>query len=193
MRRTALFALALAATLTASACGGSSATGPSGTSGNFNLRITDDPYGSAQAILITFSEVTVHKSNGDSTKVSFGGSTITCDIKKLENNATDLLGTANLKAGENYTELRFTVSKARIFFDFPSTSPTPCAASITEPAGAAFNVTVPSSTVKMNDHPFTQADGTTTMLVDFHGPGSIVNTGNNSYILTPVFTTKSVE
>ena len=54
--------------------------------GTFNLRITDSPYGSAKAVLVTFSEVAAHR-DGDWTRLPFpgGGSTRTCDLKKLQN------------------------------------------------------------------------------------------------------------
>ena len=125
------------------ACGDSSPSGPSGSSGNtgggagsLNLRITDSPYGSAKAVLVTFSEVAAHK-DGNWTTLPFpGGSSRTCDLKKLQNSAQDLLGTGTISPGQ-YTMIRLNVQSAKIYFDNSAVSSTPCAPSIAEPAGAS--------------------------------------------------------
>lgn len=199
MRRTA--ALALITALTTFACSDdglpsspSDPGGPSGSAGRVNLRITDSPYGSAKAVLVTFSEVAMHK-DGDWRRVSFAdgsGSTWTCDLKKLQNGAQDLLGTGDLSPG-SYTMIRLVVQSAKIYFDNAAVSPTPCARAIPEPAGAAFPMTIPSGEVRLNGS-FTLSGGaTTTVLVDFDGEQSIRETGNHSYVMSPVVRLVSVQ
>lgn len=195
--------LAVGAVLATFACSGSPA-GPSdtgssggssgsGSAGTLNLRITDSPFGKAKAVLVTFSEVSMHR-NGDWTKVPFanGGTTRTCDIKKLENNAQDILGTGPLQPGE-YTMVRLTVQSAKVYLDNSAVSSTPCAASIPEPAGAVSNATIPSGEVKLNGSFGVTAGGATTITVDFDGESSFSQTGNGSYMLNPVVRIVSVQ
>lgn len=195
MLRTSI--LAVAVVLATVACGGSSSgpSGPSGSSGTMNLRITDSPYGSAKAVLVTFSEVTAHRSGGSGTRLSFvdpAASTRTCDLKKLQNSAQDLLGTGPLTAGE-YTMLRLVVQSAKIYFDSAAVSPTPCATSIPEPPGASANLTIPSGEVKLNGSFGLTADGAMTILLDFDGEQSIRDTGNRTYMMSPVVRIVSVQ
>jgi hypothetical protein len=65
MSRTSVLAVVIV--LTSFACSGSPSgpSGPSGPAGTLNLRITDSPYGSAKAVLVTFSEVALQRSGGD--------------------------------------------------------------------------------------------------------------------------------
>jgi hypothetical protein len=197
MLRRSVIAVAVAAGLLSFACSGSDSSptgpsGPGGSGGNFNIRITDSPYGSAKAVLVTFSDVSVHK-DGNWTKVPFsgGGSTRTCDLKKLQNSAQDILGAASLGQGA-YTMVRLTVQGAKIFFDNSAVSSTPCAPSIAEPAGAAFPLTIPSGEVRLNGS-FNISSAVTTMLVDFDGESSINQTGNNAYMMNPVIRIVSVQ
>jgi len=193
--------LAVGAVLATFACGGSP-SGPSGTSapsgtsgsqGTLNLRITDSPFGRAKAVLVTFSEVSMHR-NGDWIRVPFadGSTTRTCDIKKLENNAQDLLGTGPLQAGD-YTMVRLHVQSAKVFLDNAAVSPTPCASSITEPAGAVSLATIPSGEVKLNGTFSVAAGGATTITLDFDGESSFSQTGNGSYMMNPVVRIISVQ
>ena len=189
----------VAAGLVSFACSGSNSSsnptgpsGPGGSGGNFNVRITDSPYGSAKAVLVTFSDVSVHK-DGNWTKVPFsgGGGTRTCDLKKLQNSAQDILGTAALGQGA-YTMIRLTIQSAKIFFDNSAVSSTPCAPAISEPAGAAFPMTIPSGEVRLNGS-FSIGSSATTMLLDFDGESSINQTGNNAYRMDPVIRIVSVQ
>jgi hypothetical protein len=195
LRRSILLVTAVVATF---ACGDSSDSsnplGPSGSPGTMNVRITDSPYGSAKAVLVTFSEVSAHK-DGDWKKVPFSDSsaaTWTCDLKKLQNSAEDLLGTGRLSPG-HYTMLRVVVQSAKIYFDNSAQSTTPCARSIPEPAGASFPMTIPSGEVRLNGtFPLTD-DAPTTVLIDFDGESSIRETGTRTFTMTPVIRIVSVK
>lgn len=200
MRRATAFAFAII--LATSGCGGdgsddsssSNPTAPSGSTGTLNLRITDSPYGSAKAVLVTFSEVAAHR-DGDWTRLPFADGTTTswtCDLKKLQNSAQDLLGTGALAAG-HYTMIRLVVQSARIYFDNPAVSPTPCARAITAPAGASFPLTIPSGEVRLNGTYTLGAGAATTVLVDFDGEQSIRETGNSNYMMTPVIRLVNVQ
>jgi hypothetical protein len=182
MRRTPL--IAVAAILGALACSDSPSS-PSGNSATFNLRLTDSPFSDARAVLVTFSEVTAHRSESDWTTLPFaGGATArTCDLKKLEN-SEDVLGTGPLPAGK-YTQVRLVVQSARLYFENPSTGPA-CASTITPPAGTMSDLRIPSGEVKLNRGFTLEADKPTTMVIDFDGDKSIHQTGNGTYMMNPV-------
>jgi Domain of unknown function (DUF4382) len=188
--------LAATALLMTVACSGSSPSSPSDPSapagaGTFNLRITDSPYGSAKAVLVTFSEVAVHR-DGNWTRLPFpGGSTRTCDLKKLQNNAQDLLGGGSITPGA-YTMIRLNVQSAKIFFDNSSSSSTPCAPSIAEPAGGSAPLTIPSGEVKLNGTFNLTSSAPTTVLLDYDGESSIVQNGS-SYTMNPVIRIRSIQ
>ena len=176
------------------ACG---STGAPTASGNLRLMITDSPFSDAKAVLVTFSEVTAHRAESDWTKIPFAAADATsaaptsrtCDLKKLET-AQDILGVGALPAG-HYTMLRLVVSSASLYFDNASDGPA-CAPTIAAPAGRSAPVTVPSGEVKLNRQ-FELTAEATTILVDFDGDRSIVETGNGSYRMTPVITVVSVQ
>ena len=189
------FAAVTAVVMTGYACSGNGPAAPGG-SGTLNVRITDSPFSDARAVLVTFSEVMAHRGDEGSgegwERLAFaeGAATRTCDLKKLET-AEDVLGVGALPAG-HYTMLRLVVSSAALYFDNPSTGPA-CAASMPEPAGAKASLTIPSGEVKLNRQ-FTVAEGgATTILVDFDGDKSIVQTGNGAYRMTPVIGIVSVQ
>ena len=186
--------LSAVAALAALACGGSP-SGPSPSSGTLNVRLTDSPYGSAKAVLVTFSEVSVQHDDNGWTALPFAdtsASTRTCDLKKLQNSAQDILGTGPLEPG-SYTMLRLVVRSAKIYFDNAAVSSTPCATSIPEPAGDSVTLSIPSGEVKLNGV-FTLTTGTaTTVLLDFDGESSIHETGNGNYVMNPVVRVISVQ
>jgi hypothetical protein len=195
MRSTSV--LAATALLMTVACSGGSPSSPSDPSapagaGTFNVRIKDSPYGSAKAVLVTFSEVATHR-DGDWTRLPFpgGGSTRTCDLKKLQNNAQDLLGGGAITPGQ-YTMIRVIVQSAKIFFDNSASSPTPCAASIAEPAGASSLLSIPSGEVRLNGTFTLTGNAPTTVLIDFDGESSIVQNGS-SYTMGPVIRIVSIQ
>jgi len=162
-----------------------SPSSPSGNSATFNLRLTDSPFSDARAVLVTFSEVTAHRSESDWTTLPFAGGAIsrTCDLKKLEG-AEDALGTGPLPAG-TYTQVRLVVQSAKVYFDNPSSGPA-CAATIAAPAGTMVDLRIPSGEVKLNRGFTLAADKPTTMVIDFDGDKSIHQTGNGTYMMSPV-------
>jgi hypothetical protein len=184
--------ITLVVSVAASACGGSPTTPSSTGSGTFTLRLKDSPFSEAKAVLVTFSEVTAHRSEGSWSTVPFAApaTSRTCDLKKLEA-AEDVLGTGALPAG-HYTMIRLVVSSATIYFDNPSAG-TACAASISPPDGLSAAVEIPSGEVKLNRGFDLAADAPVTMLLDFDGDRSIRETGNGRYIMTPVIGIVSVQ
>jgi hypothetical protein len=182
MRRITIFVFAVM--LGTVACDDSPSS-PSGQSAMFNLRLTDSPFSDAKAVLVTFSEVTAHRSDSDWTTVPFAAAATsrTCDLKKLEN-SEDVLGAGPLPVGD-YTMVRLVVQSARLYFDNPSAGPA-CAPAITAPAGTMADLRIPSGEVKLNRGFKLTAEGATTMLLDFDGDRSINQTGNGIYMMSPV-------
>ena len=175
-----------------SACS-NSASGPSGPGGTLSLMIKDSPYSDAKSLLVTFSEVTVHRtdSDGGRTKLPFadGGATRTCDLKTLVD-SQDVLGVGPLAEGR-YTMLRLVVSRAALYFDNPSSGPA-CAPTIDAPAGRSDAVEIPSGEVKLNRQFSVAQGGATTILIDFDGDRSVNQMGNGRFRMTPVIGVVSV-
>jgi hypothetical protein len=157
--------------------------------------ITDTPYSDAQALLVTFSAVTAHRSGeGGFTPIPFGeagATTRTCDLKKLQDGAQDVLGVGNLTEG-HYTMVRLVVSSATLYFENPSVGPA-CATTIPAIAGRSANVEIPSGEVRLNREFDVAATGATTMLIDFDGDRSVTETGNGRFRMTPVIGVVSVQ
>ena len=173
--------------------GSSSPSGPSSAGSTLNVMLKDSPFGDAKSLLVTFSEVSAHVSGAGGFNVlpfSGGGTTRTCDLKKLAT-AQDILGTGTLAAG-HYTQVRLVVTSAVLYFDNASTG-SACAASIAVPAGRSANVTVNSGDVKLNREFDVTTSGATTILVDFDGDQSIRQEGNGSYSMSPVIAVVSVQ
>jgi hypothetical protein len=185
--------LSILAVALVAACGGDSVVSPSG-SGRLSLMIKDSPYSDAKALLVTFSEVTAHRDGeGGFSKLPFGDATAssrTCDLKKLVDRQ-DLLGVGTLPAG-HYTMVRLVVSSATLYFDNPSDGP-PCAATIPAPAGRNAALEIPSGEVKLNRQFDVGESGATSMLIDFDGDRSVIETGNGRFRMTPVIGIVSVE
>lgn len=172
--------------LAAASCGS-----PSGPGGNTTVLIQDSPFSDAMAVLVTFSEVSAHKSGGDFLSIPFadGVGSRTCDLKKLVG-AQDVLGVGSLPQG-HYTQLRLSVASAAIFLDSASSGPA-CAPAIAAPAGRSAPVEVSSGEVKLNRE-FDVAGNATTITLDFDGDRSIVRQGNGSYRMSPVIAVVSVQ
>ena len=181
--------IACAAALTAVACG--STTGPSGAS-SFTVMLKDSPFSDAKSVLITFSEVSAHRAEGEWITLPFADAATsrTCDLKKLVD-AQDVLGSGPLTAGR-YTMVRVVVTSATLYFDNAAAG-APCAAAVTAPEGRSAAVEVPSGEVRLNRNFEVDADGATTMLIDFDGDRSIHETGNGRYMMQPVITVVSVQ
>jgi uncharacterized protein DUF4382 len=186
-------ALILLVTMMWTGCG-SSPNSPS-SSANLTVMLKDSPYSDAKALLVTFSDVSVHSSGDSWVKLPFAASATsrTCDLKKLTT-AQDILGTAALAPG-HYTQIRLTVSSAALYFDNTSGASPACADSITAPLGASSQVSVPSGEVKLNREFDLQSGGATPtmILVDFDGDQSIHQTGAGSFMMTPVISIVSVQ
>jgi len=188
-------ALAVAVALAVSyACGGSP-SGPSGASGSLTMMLKDSPYSDAKSLLVTFSDVSVHRSDQPDdgwTKLPFaaGATSRTCDLKKLQN-AQDILGTGPLTAG-HYTQVRLTVTGSVLYFD-QAASGDPCGTSITAPSGRSSTLDIPSGQVKLNREFDVAAGGATTMLLDFDGDKSVHETGNGRFMMSPVIGVESVK
>jgi hypothetical protein len=193
MRLVTAFAVVV---LLAAGCG-SSPTSPSSTGGNLRVMLTDSPFSDAKSLLVTFSEVSVHRSDqpdNDSgwTKLPFANNATsrTCDLKKLQS-AQDILGTGSLTAG-HYTQIRLTVSSATLFFE-NAAGGNACDATITAPGGRSAELEIPSGVVKLNREFDVSSSGATTMLLDFNGDGSVQQTGNGRYMMSPVIAVVSVQ
>ena len=159
--------------------------------GMLRVMLRDTPFSDSRAVLVTFSEVSVHRTGGAFETLPFaaGATSRTCDLKKLEA-ADDLLGTGPLTPG-HYTQIRLTVSAATLHFANPSTG-SACAPAIAAPAGASAPVTVSSGTIILNREFDIEDDEVTTILLDFDGDGSIIETGQGTYRMTPVIAVVSV-
>jgi hypothetical protein len=182
---------AVVAAVVIAACG-DSVVSPSG-NGRLSLMIRDTPYSDARALLVTFSEVTAHRSGeGGFTRIPFGDASAnsrTCDLKKLVD-AQDLLGVGMLPEG-HYTQVRLVVSSATLYFENPSTGPA-CATVVTAPLGRSASVEIPSGEVKLNRNFEVPSGGAMTMLIDFDGDQSVHETGNGRFRMTPVIGVVSV-
>jgi hypothetical protein len=170
------------------------------TSSTVSIRLTDSPFSDAKALLVTFSDVSIHQADpGDWKTIPFAsGASRTCDLKKL-NGATDVLGVGALASGK-YTQIRLNVASATLYFDNPSAAG-PCAPQIAAPAGRAAPVDVPSGEVKLNNE-FTVSGSATTITLDFDGDQSVRQTGsgngngngnNTKYMMVPVIRIVSIQ
>jgi len=164
-------------------------------SGTLAVRITDSPFSEAKALLITFSAVTAHTTDDNWVTLPFTGTgtTRTCDLKRLVGGVYDVLGTAPLAEG-HYTQLRLTVSSAKIYAK-TETSGDICSPTLSIPVAteAGTPVDVPSGTVKLVHQFDVKASTTTTILLDFDGDKSVLQTGNGAYKMMPVIKVVSVQ
>ena len=172
---------------------------PPAGNGTLAVRITDSPFSEAKALLITFSAVTAHTTEDNWVTLPFAGggtavpTSLTCDLKRLVGGVEDVLGTGSLAAG-HYTQLRLTISSARIYRNTETTglvcSPTLAVPIATE---AGIPVEVPSGTVKLVHQFDVKASSTTTILLDFDGDKSVHQLGNGAYKMQPVIKILSVQ
>jgi hypothetical protein len=169
---------------------------PAAGTGTLSISIKDSPFSDAKALLVTFSEVSVHTSDGAWVKLPFedGGTTRTCDLKRLVS-AEDVLGVGTLAAG-HYTQLRLAVSSAKLYFTATTSTTGPvCDVELTlDPlTDLGVAIDVPSDTLKLNREFDVPSAGATKILLDFDGDKSIHQTGNGKYKMTPVIGVVSVQ
>ncbi len=211
MRSRFLFASAVVVLVgVAFACGGGSkspATNPTSPtsvtgavgSGTLRVLLKDTPFSEAKAVLVTFSEVSVHASGGGWKTVAFADTAATsrtCDLKQLQAaGAQDILGTVALDAG-HYTQIRLVVSEAKIYFNQAAPAG-PCASTIAMPAPGPNDkvaiLDVPPGQVILNREFDLAASATLNMLLDFDGDKSIIETGKGKYKMQPVIGIVSVQ
>jgi hypothetical protein len=105
-----------------------------------------------------------------------------------------VLGTGPLVAG-HYTQIRLVVASAALYFDTASSSSTPCASTISAPAGRSAAIVIPSGDIRLNREFDMATTGTTTnsILLDFDGDQSVMDTGNGAYMMTSVISIVSVQ
>jgi Domain of unknown function (DUF4382) len=195
-----LLVLLLAGVFSCSGGGGGSGTSTSsggdgtggGNTGTLTINLTDSPFSDARAVLVTFSEVQVHRSGSGWVTVPFAGgnSSRTCDLKKLVG-AQNVLGTGPLPAG-HYTMIRLVVTQSALYFDNPANGPA-CAPSITSPQGQSAPLEISSGEIKLNREFDLVTGRPTTILLDFDGDHSIHQTGNDRYKMNPVISVVSVQ
>src|SRR3989441_9874566 len=118
VRRHFLWTVLAAASM--AGCGSSTPTAPSGGdtagptgAGRATIMLQDSPFSDAKAVLVTFSEVSVHMSGGDfvTLPLASGGSSRTRDPKKPLG-AQDVLGTGPLAPG-HHTPIPLLVPRVR--------------------------------------------------------------------------------
>jgi hypothetical protein len=196
--------LVLLLTLGAAACGGGSDSGngsgnnPGGVtgpgaipSGTVVVRITDAPFSDAEAVFITFSDVSGRTAGGSFEHLPFvsGSPSRTCDMKHLYGGKQDLLAQGSVPEG-HYTGLRFRISSGTLYFDNPTVLPA-CDATLGAPRGQHAPLTIATPEVIPDVSFDVRAGGTTTIVADLAGPNSI--RGNSGgYVLNAVIHIDSV-
>jgi len=156
-----------------SGCGGSGGSDSSGTSGTVSMNVTDArpalPPGT-ESVLITFDEVSVHKSGG-----GWSSLTLTPDhtidlLQFYDGTTTQLVPPVSLESGK-YTQVRIGVSGAVIRI-----------------GGQDYNLEIPSEYLKTDKNfEFTvSGGGAVDLTVDFDLSQSIIVTGTHQYRLRPV-------
>jgi len=160
--------------------------------GTVTVLLTDSPFDDAKAVLVTFTEVSAHRSGGGWETIPFQppSPSRTCDLKKLVG-AQDILGTGALPQG-HYTQIRLMVSEATLYFDDEAGGPA-CAPAIAAPDGASAPLEIPSGEVKLNREFDVTSGGVTTITLDFEGERSIHRTGSGRFMLKPVIAVVSVQ
>ncbi len=184
--------LGAAAIVTGIGCGSSTTSPTPTTAATLNVVLKDSPFSDAKALLVTFSNVSAHTTGGDFMSLPFtgGAASRTCDLKKLTS-AQDVLGTGPLPIG-HYTQVRLVVANATIYWDNVS-SGAACAPTITAPTGRSAAVDIASGDVRLNREFDVTSTNATTITLDFDGDQSLKQTGNGSYLMTPVISVVSVQ
>jgi len=142
--------------------------------GNFQLYLTDQPIDDAEEILVTISEINVQKAEEGFLTIREGAKEY--DLLALRDKEALILETG-LEEGM-YTQIRLVVASGQIVID-----------------GETYDMTVPSSEVKIPVVFNIMEDGFTEIVLDFEAEHSIhvVNAGQSEqYILRPVVRVKSI-
>ncbi len=172
------FLLCLAFPMLLFGCGGGSGSGGGeinvSNTGMISMRVTDAepvlPLG-AERVLITFDEVSVHKTGGGWISLPLAQSPYTIDLLQFsDGKTTELVPPVSLISGK-YTQIRIGVTEAFITIN-----------------GVDYPVEIPSENLK-TDKEFdfeVIGGGAVDLMVDFDLSQSIVVTGQNTYKLKPV-------
>ncbi len=143
-------------------------------SGNFRIMLTDEPIPDATAIMVDISSISVHATGGAFQTVMTGPQTV--NLLRLQGEELQIANT-ELAQG-SYTEIRLEVTSGNIVI-----------------GGETFEMTVPSSEVKIPVQFEVTSSGATRILLDFDAAESIqvVHAGQSGgYILRPVIKVMSV-
>lgn len=142
--------------------------------GNFQIYLTDQPIDNADEILVTVSEISVHKEKEGFLTVWQGERTY--DLLKLRNVEKILVDT-ELEKG-TYTQVRLVIRSGEIGINDNN-----------------YDLTIPSSEVKIPVIFNIMEDGATEIVLDFEAEHSVhvVNAGvSGMYILRPVIKVKEI-
>jgi hypothetical protein len=155
-------------------CGGGGGSESSGSSGTISINITDAkpmlPDG-VQEVLITFDEVSVHKSGGGWTSLPLSDTTYEIDLLQfIDGKTTQLVPPVQLESGK-YTQVQIGVTRATLVT-----------------SSGNYTMIIPSDNLKTDKNfEFTvEGGGAVDLTVDFDLSQSIVVTGNDTYQLKPV-------
>jgi hypothetical protein len=184
MTRASTFAALIFGTVTLTGCGG----GSSGSGiGSLNLSLTDAPVDGAAAVVVVFTGIDLHRSDGTLVSLDFGttngqANTKSIDLIKLQNGVTGALTQGAAVPAGNYDWMRL-----KVLADKNSQGES----YITLLSGAQYPLWIPSGaeTGLKLVRPFTVAQGSATRLViDFNLRKSITAPPglDPNYLLKPV-------
>jgi hypothetical protein len=185
-----LLAIAIAG---ASGCGGdgSPAGAVSGPPGTLIIRLRDNPFLDAQAVVVTFSEIGVRLDGAsDFRPLPFvDGAQRSCDLKQLLRGNSDLMVNATLPAGR-YTQTRVRIAAATLYF--ASRAPTPaCSPAAPQIHGRQAAAQVADDALIGDD--FAIGSGrVTTLTLDFDGERSFSEPSTGQYVLDPIIRASSI-
>src|SRR5262245_63757114 len=104
----------------------------------------DMPFNDAQAVFVTFADVSVRRDSGNMEKLDFdGGGTRTCDLKKLEDGHSELLASASPPEG-HYNQIRIAIGSAHLYWE-NKTNPPACQPRHSAPGGRDREVSIPDA------------------------------------------------
>ena len=139
--------------------------------GTLILQITDDPSDlNITSAIVTLSSVEVHLGAGGNNSSS-GWYTIVEEQKSYDlvaiRDVKEFLGSENLSSGI-YTQIRLHIDEARAIIN-----------------GTEYNLSIPSSNIKLVSGFWINESQTTTLTLDFDVNESIHKTGNDKFIFQP--------